>query len=57
LIEREQLPVDDPARRCPDIGKVQRLLGWQPETDLTTGLERTLAYFHEEAALARGAAA
>jgi UDP-glucuronate decarboxylase len=48
------LPVDDPARRCPDIGKAQRLLGWKPETDLTTGLERTLAYFREEAVLARG---
>jgi nucleoside-diphosphate-sugar epimerase len=56
-IERGPLPVDDPVRRCPDICKAQRLLGWQPETDLRTGLERTLAYFREEAALARGAAA
>jgi nucleoside-diphosphate-sugar epimerase len=56
-IERGPLPVDDPARRCPDISKAHRLLGWQPETDLTTGLERTLDYFREEAALARGAAA
>jgi nucleoside-diphosphate-sugar epimerase len=56
-IERGPLPVDDPARRCPDITKAQRLLGWHPETDLTTGLERTLAYFREEAALASGAAA
>ena len=29
-IERGPLPVDDPARRCPDIGKAQRLLGWRP---------------------------
>jgi nucleoside-diphosphate-sugar epimerase len=56
-IERGPLPVDDPSRRCPDISKAQRLLGWQPETDLRTGLERTLAYFREEAALTRGAAA
>jgi nucleoside-diphosphate-sugar epimerase len=56
-IERGPLPVDDPARRCPDITKAQRLLGWRPVTDLTTGLERTLAYFREEAALASGAAA
>ena len=34
-IERGPLPVDDPARRCPDIGKAQRLLGWRPETDLS----------------------
>jgi hypothetical protein len=32
-------------------------MGWKPETDLTTGLERTLAYFREEAALSCGAAA
>jgi len=51
------LPVDDPARRCPDIDKVQRLLGWQPETGLTPGLERMLAYFREKATLARGARA
>jgi nucleoside-diphosphate-sugar epimerase len=56
-IERGPLPVDDPARRCPDISKARRLLGWRPETDLKTGLERTLAYFREEAALAGGAAA
>ncbi len=56
-IERGPLPVDDPARRCPDIGKAQRLLGWRPETNLRTGLERTLAYFREESALTRGAAA
>jgi nucleoside-diphosphate-sugar epimerase len=55
-IEREPLPVDDPSRRCPDIRKAQRLLGWRPETDLATGLERTLAYFREEAALAGAAA-
>src|SRR5918994_3853436 len=56
-IQRGPLPVDDPARRCPDIGKAQRLLGWQPETDLRTGLERTIAYFREEPAVACGAAA
>src|SRR5918995_5170140 len=56
-IERGPLPVDDPSRRCPDISKAQHLLGWCPETDLATGLERTLAYFREEAALTRGAAA
>src|SRR5215213_6772348 len=56
-IEGLPLPADAPARRCPDIAKAQRLLGWRPETDLTTGLERTLAYFREEAALSRGAAA
>ena len=46
------LPVDDPQRRRPDISLAQRLLGWKPRTDLERGLERTIAYFAEEAATA-----
>ncbi len=56
-IEGEPLPFDDPARRCPDIDKAQRLLGWQPEIDLETGIELTLAHFRAELALTCGAAA
>ena len=56
-LERKPLPVDDPSRRCPDIAKARRLLGWAPRVDLATGLERTLAYFRDEVADARGAAA
>lgn len=36
---------DDPTRRCPDISLAQRLLGWNPEIDLTEGLRRTIASF------------
>ncbi len=32
------LPLDDPIRRCPDVGKAQRLLGWTPTTRLNEGL-------------------
>jgi hypothetical protein len=32
-------------------------MGWKPETDLTTELERSRAYFREEAALSCGATA
>jgi hypothetical protein len=32
-------------------------LGWEPEVDLETGLELTLAYFRDELAVSRGAAA
>ncbi len=39
------LPQDDPRRRCPDISKAQRVLGWQPLTPLREGLVRTIAYF------------
>jgi nucleoside-diphosphate-sugar epimerase len=56
-LERQPLPVDDPTRRCPDITKARRLLGWEPEVDLEIGLELTLAYFRDELAISRGAAA
>ncbi|MEM8963457.1 MAG: UDP-glucuronic acid decarboxylase family protein [Acidobacteriota bacterium] len=39
------LPTDDPKTRQPDITVARDVLGWQPGTDLDTGLERTLAYF------------
>jgi UDP-glucuronate decarboxylase len=39
------LPVDDPRRRRPDIGKAQRLLGWTPRTSLEQGLRATIAWF------------
>jgi UDP-glucuronate decarboxylase len=42
-------PADDPARRCPDIGRARSDLGWTPRVALDDGLRRTIAYF--EAAL------
>jgi UDP-glucuronate decarboxylase len=39
------LPVDDPPRRRPDIGRARDLLGWQPRIGLDTGLQRTIEYF------------
>jgi UDP-glucuronate decarboxylase len=36
---------DDPNRRCPDISRARQLLGWQPQVDLDTGLDRTIAWF------------
>ncbi|MFN7065611.1 MAG: UDP-glucuronic acid decarboxylase family protein [Aquificaceae bacterium] len=36
---------DDPPRRCPDIGKAKRLLGWEPKVDLEEGLKRTVEWF------------
>ncbi len=38
-------PVDDPNRRCPDISKARRILGWEPVVDLDEGLTQTIAYF------------
>ena len=44
-IRYEELPVDDPKQRRPDISKAQRLLGWEPQIDLETGLRMSLDYF------------
>jgi UDP-glucuronate decarboxylase len=43
----DPLPVDDPTRRCPDIAKAKRLLGWEPKVSLEQGLERTVAYMRD----------
>ena len=39
------LPADDPRQRQPDIALAGKELGWQPMTDLETGLRQTLEYF------------
>lgn len=44
----EPLPQDDPKRRCPDIRKAKRLLGWEPKVSLAEGLKRTIEYFQEQ---------
>lgn len=42
---RRPLPADDPKRRCPDITKAKRLLGFTPKVPLEEGLEKTCANF------------
>ncbi|MBT4510811.1 MAG: SDR family oxidoreductase [Chloroflexi bacterium] len=41
----EDLPVDDPKVRRPNIGKARELLGWEPKIELDEGLKKTLEYF------------
>ncbi len=41
----EQLPEDDPRRRCPDITKARQYLDWQPQVPLDEGLRKTIDYF------------
>jgi dTDP-glucose 4,6-dehydratase len=36
----EELPVDDPQQRRPDITRAKELLGWEPEIPLEEGLAR-----------------
>ncbi len=46
-IEHRPLPEDDPRRRCPDISKARRLMGWAPRVSLEEGLARTIEYFRK----------
>ena len=50
----EDLPVDDPMQRKPDISLAQSLFGWEPTIQLREGLERTYAWYKTELE-ARGA--
>ena len=44
-VEFLPLPPDDPKRRCPDISKARRVLGWQPTVGLEDGLTQTIDCF------------
>ncbi|MBJ7354933.1 MAG: SDR family oxidoreductase, partial [Thermoleophilaceae bacterium] len=41
-IRYEPLPIDDPKVRQPDITLAKDVLGWEPQIDLATGLQKTL---------------
>lgn len=36
---------DDPERRCPDISKAKKVLGWEPKIKLKEGLEKTIEWY------------
>jgi dTDP-glucose 4,6-dehydratase len=44
-LEWRDLPVDDPTRRRPDIGRARARLGWEPRVGLEDGLRRTILWF------------
>ncbi|MDB5013081.1 MAG: N-acetyl glucosamine 4-epimerase, dependent [Daejeonella sp.] len=41
----QNLPVDDPKQRRPDITKARAILGWEPKVDRAEGLKITYDYF------------
>jgi UDP-glucuronate decarboxylase len=41
----ENLPIDDPTNRKPDITRANNILGWYPNYNLEEGLIKTIAYF------------
>ncbi len=45
MVETPTAVGDDPARRCPDIGKAKALVGWEPTIPLDEGLRRTIPHF------------
>lgn len=47
-VRHRALPIDDPRRRRPDIGRANTLLGWEPRVPLAEGLARTCAWFAQE---------
>jgi len=44
-ITHVELPKDDPKQRCPDISKAKKMLNWEPQVDLKTGLGKTTEYY------------
>ncbi len=42
------LPKDDPKRRCPDIAKLEQLVGWKPNVGFEEGLKRTITWFTQK---------
>ncbi len=47
-IVHEELPIDDPTRRRPDLALARAVLGFEPLVSLREGLTRTAAYFAEQ---------
>jgi dTDP-glucose 4,6-dehydratase len=41
----EDLPVDDPKQRQPDISKAKKILGWEPKVPRKEGIKITYEYF------------
>jgi len=43
-IKYQELPVDDPTQRKPDIGKAMNILDWKPDIGLEEGLNKTIGW-------------
>lgn len=41
----DPISADDPQRRCPDITRARRELGWEPRISIEPGLGETIAWF------------
>jgi UDP-glucuronate decarboxylase len=46
-IIKQELPLDDPKQRLPDIRRAQEILGWNPKVPRHMGLLKTIEFFLE----------
>ena len=44
-VDYQDLPIDDPKQRQPDITKAKEILGWKPIVERAEGLSKTYDYF------------
>ncbi len=44
-IIHEDLPIDDPRKRRPDLSRAEKILGYSPKVSLDEGLKKTIEYF------------
>jgi UDP-glucuronate decarboxylase len=47
-IEFKPLPENDPLKRKPDITRAKKILNWEPEVDIQSGLLNTIGYFKKK---------
>lgn len=52
-ITYQDLPVDDPQLRRPDISRAKELLDWNHSVSLETGIEKTVPYFETELSISQ----
>lgn len=45
---------EEPSRRCPDISRAKKRLGWEPRTPLRSGLSATVSWFRERLLIGEG---
>ena len=46
-LEYQEIPSDDPLKRCPDISLAKEKLDWEPKVLLKEGLIKTIEYFEK----------
>ena len=53
-IQMCQAREEEPSRRCPDISRARKRLGWEPRTPLRSGLSATVSWFRERLLIGEG---